>query len=215
MRNALITLGAVLALFAAGVSAQPWYGPGPYGPGYPMAQPVEQGPEAIVREGIGKLQAFMAGGGGVEPQTALGFIQDEIAPYFDFSYMAEWAAGGYWDRMSEEAKAQMIDRLRGKFLQALARHVAAYTAPQVRVGSPRPGSSRGEVVVPTIVKPRYARTGPAMRLNFRFYHGADGWKIFDVTANNQSAVMYYRQEFAESMRRAAAAQMGPPMPVPR
>jgi phospholipid transport system substrate-binding protein len=221
MRNAIITLGAGLALLAAGASAEPWYGYGsaPYGPGYQTMQPREQGPESIVREGIGKLQAFVAGGGGVEPQKALGFIQEEIAPYFDFGYMAEWTAGGYWSQMSDEAKAQLVDRLRDRFLRALAHHVGAYTTPEVRVGSLRPGSSPGEVMVPTLVKPRYGRAGPAMRLSFRFYRGAEGWKIFDVTANNQSAVMYYRQEFAERMRRAAAPQMAPgmrpPMAAPR
>jgi phospholipid transport system substrate-binding protein len=200
-----VVLGAVLVLATGLAHAQPgpWYGSGSYGP----TQPRAAGPDTLVREGISKLQAFMAGGGGVEPDKAMAFIEEKIAPYFDFDYMAEWAAGYHWRRMSEQAKARLTRQIRDRFLRALARHLGAYDLPVVRVQSARRGSSPGEALVPTVVIPRRGGGAP-LRLNFRFYRSPAGWKIFDVTANNQSAVMYYRQQFNQSMRRAA-------MPSPR
>jgi phospholipid transport system substrate-binding protein len=38
------------------------------------------------------------------------------------------------------------------------------------------------------------------RIDFRFYRGAEGWKVYDVAANGQSAVAYYRREFRQMMR---------------
>jgi phospholipid transport system substrate-binding protein len=34
------------------------------------------------------------------------------------------------------------------------------------------------------------------RIDFRFYRGESGWKIFDVSANGSSALAFYRQYFA-------------------
>ena len=39
------------------------------------------------------------------------------------------------------------------------------------------------------------QNGYPVKLEFRFYKGAQGWKIFDVVANRTSAVVYYRRYF--------------------
>ncbi|MEW8429523.1 MAG: ABC transporter substrate-binding protein [Candidatus Thiodiazotropha sp.] len=33
-------------------------------------------------------------------------------------------------------------------------------------------------------------------MDFRFYRSEAGWKVFDVSANGNSAVAYYRRHFA-------------------
>jgi phospholipid transport system substrate-binding protein len=47
-------------------------------------------------------------------------------------------------------------------------------------------------------------SGYPASIDFRFYQSNEGWKIFDVTANGNSALAYYRQYFNRQM---AAQQM--------
>jgi phospholipid transport system substrate-binding protein len=42
-------------------------------------------------------------------------------------------------------------------------------------------------------------SGYPANLDFRFYRGKTGWKVFDVAANGSSALTYYRQYFARKM----------------
>ena len=42
-------------------------------------------------------------------------------------------------------------------------------------------------------------TGIPTKLEFRFYKSTDGWKIFDVKAEGNSAVVYYRKQFREML----------------
>ena len=41
--------------------------------------------------------------------------------------------------------------------------------------------------------------GYPTRLDFRFYKANNGWKVFDVMANGQSAVIHYRRQFRQTM----------------
>jgi ABC-type transporter MlaC component len=35
-----------------------------------------------------------------------------------------------------------------------------------------------------------------VKLTFRFHPTDNGWKVYDVSSNNNSAVMYYRKQLA-------------------
>ncbi|MGB1108874.1 MAG: MlaC/ttg2D family ABC transporter substrate-binding protein [Gammaproteobacteria bacterium] len=158
-------------------------------------------PEALVREGIAKLQAFMRSAGGTANADSLRFVEQTIAPYFDFEYMAKWAAGPRWRYLSHHQQAEMSATVRRLFLAALARNVAGYGNPRVTVHRARKGRGAGELTVPVTVTPRQSGGGMRMRMTFRFYKSSEGWKVFDVTANNTSAVMYYRRYFNQQNSR--------------
>ncbi len=193
------------ALLAAAVTttalAQPYY-PGDYRGGYaPYAQPpvqaVQPGPALILEQGLERLIAFA----GQEPRpdrAALArFLDREIAPYFDFAYMARWAAGRMWPRMTPQQRREFEGRLQELFLGALAQRLAGYGGQRFRVLRPRAGRDNEVTVGVAVQDPgRY----PA-RLDFRFYRSPEGWKVFDVSANGNSALMYYRQYFRQQMRR--------------
>ncbi len=159
----------------------------------PAAKPQEVSPEMILRAGIARLKGFMAGGGG-QGGNSEQFIDNEVAPFFDFDYMAKWAAGPRWRYMSEAQRNQMGATIKRLFLVALAKNITGYGDPVIRIHRARTGRSRGEVSVSATVSPRYGR-GVRVVLKFRFYKSPDGWKIFDVSANNTSAVLYYRRYF--------------------
>ncbi len=172
-----------------------------YGPGYPgnYAPPVSPDkavsmhPGAIVRDGIEKLQRFIKSGRAQNRDQALGFMKAEIEPYFDFEYMTRWAAGSDWRRMSPQQRAVAREKLQSAFMNTLAGKLVTYTNQPIRYFTPR-GSSRDDVRVRVwIMQPSNIPT----RLEFRFYRRNGDWKIFDVKAEGNSAVVYYRRHFRE------------------
>lgn len=181
------------ALFAGSVLAQP---PGmfdPYGPApFPAAryQPAES-PAAVLREGIDKLLNFLHQEERPDAKAVSAFLESDVAPYFDFRYMAKWAAGATWGQMTEKQQTTLANSVEERFLATLAERLKEYDRQDVRFMRPR--RLRGDEVtvsVGLINAERYPS-----KLDFRMYRSQEGWRVFDVVANGQSAAAYYRQDF--------------------
>jgi phospholipid transport system substrate-binding protein len=194
--NLLAVLTLLVSITSLNVTAAPYqpYYPGSY-PGYAPYQSRTSEPAAILKAGISKLTKFIKSGAAKDNAKAMQFIQSEIAPYFDFEYMTRWSAGPAWRRMSPEQRATMQQQLTASFLSTLAQKLGTYTDQPIRYFTPR-GQSRDDISVRAwIMQP----TGIPTKMEFRFYKGKDGWKIFDVKAEGNSAVVYYRKQFREML----------------
>jgi len=168
----------------------------PNQPEYPGYVSHHSEPAAILKEGISKLTAFLKSGGAQNRENARAFLETEIAPYFDFEYMTRWASGPAWRRMRPEQRARLQEQLETSFMATLARKLTTYTNQPIRYFTPR-GQHRDDVSVSAwIMQPN----GNPARLEFRFYMGESGWKIFDVKAAGNSAVVYYRNQFRQMYR---------------
>ena len=175
----------------------------PYYPGQPphWRAPVQDktdstNPGAIVKAGVTKLTDFIKSGRAKDREQALAFMATEIEPYFDFNYMTRWAAGSAWRRMSAQQRASMEQQLKTAFMNTLAQKLVTYTNQKIRYFTPR-GQGGDEVRVSVwIMQP----SGIPTKLEFRFYKSKDGWKIFDVKAEGNSAVVHYRNQFRDLMR---------------
>ena len=128
------------------------------------------------------------------------FLDSQIAPSFDFPYMAKWAAGPYYRRLDDAQKERFTEVLSNTFLSALGRNLGSYAKPlpEVVVSAAQPGRTSSETVVAADVT---AYGSLKIQLLFRFYWSPDGWKIFDVSANGASAVGYYRRYYVDLLRR--------------
>lgn len=191
---------SILIILAAGfsglVSAQPYYPESgvPFGN---TRQAYLPGPAVILKQGLKKLMAFAGSDRRPNRIQAEAFLEREIVPYFDFAYMASWAVGDrIWWQMGEDQRDSMEGYIKRDFLTTLAARLTGFGAQQVQVSRPRSLSENEVTVAVSILNPQ---AYPA-RLNFRFYRAADGWKVFDVSANGSSAVMHYRKEFRQMMR---------------
>jgi len=194
---AVITLlVSVTSLNLNAAPYQPYY-PGMYR-GYTPYHAKASEPAAILKAGISKLTRFIRSGASKDNARAMEFIQTEIAPYFDFEYMTRWAAGPTWRRMTPEQRATMQEQLSTSFLNTLAQKLGTYSDQPIRYFTPR-GQGVDDVRVRAwIMQP----TGIPTKLEFRFYKSKDGWKIFDVKAEGNSAVVYYRKQFRELLYKA-------------
>ena len=163
----------------------------PYG-GTPQAAT----PPALLKEGINKLTGFIKSGNAANREQAIAFLDAEIAPYFDFAYMTRWSAGPAWRRMGAEQRARMQDQLTEAFMTTLVQKLSSYSNQPIRYFTPR-GQGKDDVRVSAwIMQPN----GYPTKLEFRFYLSNQGWKIFDVKAGGNSAVVYYRKQFRDSLR---------------
>jgi len=168
----------------------------PYRSYYQAPQSATSAPENIVRTGINKLTAFIRNGGAQNPAQARTFLESDVAPYFDFNYMARWAAGPAWRTMNPEQRARLQDKITLAFMTTLAEKLTSYTNQPIRYFTPRGQGSDDVRVRAWIMQPN----GIPTKLEFRFYKGKNGWKIFDVKAGGNSAVVYYRQQFRNLYR---------------
>ena len=186
---------AVLFLFVStlshSVSAAPY--PSYYQGGHPGMAPqsATSGPAAIVKTGINKLTRFIRSGAAQDREQAMAFLETDVAPYFDFKYMTRWAAGPAWRNMSPEQRASMQRQLTSAFMTTLVQKLTSYTNQPIRYFTPRGQGSDDVRVSAWIMQPN----GIPTKLEFRFYKSQDGWKIFDVKAAGNSAVVYYRNHF--------------------
>ena len=184
-------------------TGMPSHGYAPSMPGpMPMPRPVPapreypaDSPAALVQKGMGELIERLRSRD-LDPRSLEKFLQDEVAPYFDFEYMARSAAGNMYRYMNEEQKERMARRIERQFLSTMVQRLVSYNNQEVRVMSQRLNrDGRTGMVTTAITGPR----GYPTRLDFRFYKARNGWKVFDVMANGQSAVIHYRRQFRQTM----------------
>lgn len=198
MKKTLIAAAAMLSVTL--VQADPGYGSRPYGYGQPKAAPAAprfsaDSPAALTQDGMGKLLDHLRHNDG-DLQRLGAFLNREVAPYFDFAYMAKSAAGSLYRHMSEPQRQRLANRIKQQFLSTMVQRLGSYDQQQVKVVSQRLSpDSRTGVVSTAIMGPE----GYPARLDFRFYKAKGGWKVFDVMANGQSAVVHYRRQFRRTM----------------
>ena len=156
-------------------------------------------PGAIVRRAVDRLHIFLAARNTTTPAAMRDFLDQAIAPLCDFEYMGRRAAGPYARRLDVEQRGALTRRMRGWFLDALARNLGSdrRPVPRVDVYPARRANGSGNSVVTAMVPLGATWT----RIDFRFHPTAEGWRIFDVVANGASATAFYRSYFTRLLRR--------------
>jgi phospholipid transport system substrate-binding protein len=99
--------------------------------------------------------------------------------------------------MSGDQIANVVQQIEQDFLGTLTRHLASFDNQKIRYFRPRHGRGNRAMVTVGITNPGTYPT----RLDFRLYRQGGDWKVYDVVANGNSAVNYYRQKFARSWQR--------------
>ena len=170
---------------------------GPGGPGgYPWGQRQAQpAPADMLRDGVQKLTRFLDG---KPSRPALeAYLARNVAPWFDFHYMAEWAIGPRIRYMESGQRADFTAQLRTSFLEKMAQKLARYSR-QRAIFLPPEQEDYDEATLPVAIE--NPGGGYPARLEFHMRRTAQGWKVVDVSANGMSALMYYRELFSDMQR---------------
>lgn len=196
-----ILAGLTLCIFFSPSYANPYQ----YYPPSPPAQ-VQPSPAVVLKQGIEQLTNYLASRNGQDAVPLEVFLDKTIAPFFDFAYMAKWTAGPQSQFMSPQQGAAMEQKLRRLFLAAMVDKLAEYRHGRVRYLPPAGNPRTGEMTLRLLA---YQQGNPyPQRLNFRMYRSNQGWKVFDVSANGQSALAFYRTQFALETRPAYSGYPG-------
>lgn len=204
-RSLGLSLVAAVALSSPLAQAQPYGGyqtwdavppTGDYGPGAAWGQRAEQdSPVMALRSSVEKLTRFLAS----RPNRGAlqAYLHQEIVPWFDFDYMAEWAAGRRYQEMDERQQDDLAARIRESFLEKMVQKLARYSQ-QRAIFLPAQAEAPGQLTLPIAIE--NPSGGYPSRLEFRLRQSELGWKVVDVSANGMSALLHYRQVFNEMSR---------------
>lgn len=173
-----------------------WGGPpDDYGQGaYPWRPPVEQNsPADMLRDGVQQLTRFLDGKPNRRALTA--YLDRVVSPWFDFDYMAHWAAGRRFQHLDGRQQDQLTTRIKTSFLEKMAQKLAGYSR-QRAMFLPAEPDGYGQMTLPVVIE---NPDGYPSHLEFVMRQTDRGWKVVDVSANGMSALVYYRQMFSEMM----------------
>lgn len=194
--------------------AYPEWGQGQGYGGYPWAAPAEQNaqaaPAALLRDGVQKLTRFLDSRPDRGALTA--YLDRVVAPWFDFNYMAQWAAGRRFNRLNDAQQAELVTRIKTSFLEKMAQKLARYSQ-QRAMFMPLRQDDYDEVTLPVAIE---NPDGYPAQLEFVMRRTNRGWKVVDVSANGMSALVFYRQMVNEmlmnsEMMNSRQQMMAPPM----
>jgi phospholipid transport system substrate-binding protein len=212
---ALLCAGVTTATQVAAQYGPYGYSQGPAPRAMPYAMPGRpdmptadaDSPDQQLRDGVNKLLGFMRREQEPSSEEMTSFLDQEIAPFFDFGYMAKVAAGRMYGALGEERQAELAAHLKTQFLGTLAERLGAFDDQDVKFLASRvnPDGRTGSASLAILNPQSY----PA-RIDFRFYRLDGQWLVYDVVANGQSAVAHYRREFRQMMRGGPAR----PQPMP-
>ncbi len=133
-------------------------------------------------------------------QAASAFLDERIAPHFDFDVMARRAAGPFYERFSRKEREAFTTRLRALFIEALAGNLTSGTPTVPRVDIYPTRFLRWGDEASVLARVTSSPSAPIW-MTYRFHRTPGGWKAFDAAANGFSAVSHYRAYFAALARR--------------
>jgi len=173
--------------------------------GYPWnPQQIQQKtPADMLREGVQQLTRFLDSKPNRGALTA--YLDRVVAPWFDFDYMAQWAAGRRFQRMDEAQQDELAVRIKVSFLEKMVQKLAHYSNQRVLFLAPV-SDGYDEVTLPVAIE---NPDGYPSQLEFVMRQTGQGWKVVDVSANGMSALVYYRQMFNELMNPRPQQRMAP------
>lgn len=125
-------------------------------------------------------------------------VYTRILPHFDFSVMSRAVLGRHWRDASKEQRSRFAGEFRNLLVRTYATALLKYTDEKV-VYFPFNGRPEDKTaVVKTEVK--LSGGGPPVPIQYSFYQGRDGWKVYDVTIDGVSLVTNYQSTYAAKIR---------------
>ncbi|MDH3354963.1 MAG: ABC transporter substrate-binding protein [Chromatiales bacterium] len=154
-------------------------------------------PAQVLRSGIETLTGYMNQNNNPEPAKLGLYLDQNIAPYFDFKRMASWAAGRTYRYMTQQQRAQLSVHIKSEFMGMLVNRLAGYRKSRIEYLNPRGNLARGKVVLGVRI---YTDNRYPLEIDFKLYRGKQAWKVYDVVANGASAVSHFRNDFVRHNR---------------
>lgn len=180
--------------------------PQPHPPGFAGMQQWAS-PNQVLSTAFDRLSAFVSSPAINNPLQATAFLETEMAPLFDFEFMANWAARPYYQRMNPQQRELFRQGMKQRFVELIIKGMGPYInpLPRVRFHSAR-FSGPGQADVPMEV---FVQPGVSLRGYFHLRLSPNGWKIVDASMNGISGLNMFRQFLIQRVREQGPAALLP------
>lgn len=159
----------------------------------------KKSPVILLEESVNKVIDFLSTPQPASLKQITHFLNQEIAPHFDFKYMARWVAGRNYKTMSPEQQKQFTQVFKELFITTFVQKLSDFQnyPPVVENFRSRRTNENEAMASARILQ----ENGTSVQVDFKFLRTQLGWKVVDVRANGVSALFYYRNFFEEQIRR--------------
>jgi len=161
----------------------------------------QMSPAQLLKSKMDTLLRFLNKQDGLSDGQLRYFLVTEVAPVFDFDYMTKMAVGNAYSQLGQARRDAMVFALTERFLKTMIARLTSYDNQRIHYLAQRISRDGRTATVGVAI---LGGRGYPARLDFRFYKGDAGWKVYDVLANGQSAVVHYRTQFRKMIRSFAA-----------
>ena len=148
---------------------------------------------------LARVADFLPAAATTDREAVRAFLDERLAPHFDFDTMARRAAGPFYQRFSNAEREKFSARIRAMFIKALASNLVPGPPGAARVDIYPTRFLRWGDEASVLARITSAPTAPVW-MTFRFLRTPEGWMAFDAAANGFSAVTHFRTYFAALAR---------------
>lgn len=134
-----------------------------------------------------------------QPGKLYQLVDTEVLPHFDFDRMSRLVLAQNWKTATPAQQEKFVKEFRTLIVRTYALSLLNYTDETISYlpmeGDP---SSRKVTMRTEITKPGSTQKLP---IEYKMYLPKDKWQVYDVTVDNISLVLNYRQSYADEIRR--------------
>lgn len=135
-----------------------------------------------------------------DPNKIIELVDKIVVPHFDFVRISAWVLGKHWRLATPEERGRFVNAFQDLMVNTYATALLEYSDYKITYTPVRMGEGDRVVMVRTNVE----RAGAdAINLDYRMYHGKQGWKVFDILVDNVSLVANYRSSFDQEIRESS------------
>ena len=161
-------------------------------------QTTTEGPVQAIQSTIVKLNQLTTASN-YSPQMVKFLVDSEIAPLFDFDYIADEVLLVSRVSLSEDEVKFFSNRLKQNIITTLLSRLAQSRSSSFSFISARP--VMGGSIVVKLKANGYSRFGLNLDLSFHKSQSTSKWQIFDIALNHDSLINYYQRMVMIKARR--------------
>ncbi|MFK5985053.1 MAG: ABC transporter substrate-binding protein [Pseudomonadota bacterium] len=172
-------------------------------PAQPYLTQKTASPVAILEKSIHQVLDFLKQPESTNKKQLKQYVISVIAPNFDFDYMSRSVAGKRYYQMSKEQQELFKHKFTEIFITTFVKKMTKNRKSLPRASrfiSSRQSPTEARASVLLSYAPNQQRNNQRVKVDFRFFKTAAGWKIVDVKANGLSALLYFRDYFNQLIK---------------
>lgn len=149
-------------------------------------------PDVTVQQALQEMMAFLYQQPKPERKDIALYLDQKLAPLFDWNYMARVAGGRLYEKFNSYQKGFMAEDIKRRLLTQMVTRMSQKGVYNMTF-LPTRVSPQGDMAVVGVEFMEPARLRPA-KIDLYLQFDPAGWAIVDIVANGVSALSWYRDQ---------------------